>query len=409
MSVPPIRIIATFSSPSAPLKRPPLTLAVSLGHIGYPASGTITSGTSTQYKFPMVVTNNGNVPIPSTPVPLQLQLHNFSSGQYFQLANINTTFFKGLAPGATRTLTLSAAIPIGVSAGQFDAQVSVDLSNVINEGNTNNNTGTTSQLITIVQGVNGLNGNLVGLTPATPAIAANTAIKGTLKFALQNVGNLALPPGQKLTIQAVAIDTNTMAQTVIGPAGKVSVSGWAVNHSASLNAIVKQLAGLPAGTYNLGILVTPTPDLAGVAVFTLTVDGNNRAHCPQRDLTAPRHHFGSTIRIDSSSAISDTPRSDRCSSVSAIVEASTSIGGRLRRLLSRSIIIRSLDKSPPVKLQHHARIIRHQCFFIDDLRAPGFDDAAGAYLAKVPVNFGQLLGRRRMLDAQEQLLADIPA
>jgi len=250
-------------------------LAATLGHISYPASGTITSGAANKYKFPVIVKNNGNVAVPNTPIDVKLQIHNMTSGQYTVISNFTTTFFQNLAPGKSRTLNLPLSVPIAASAGTYDVFLYVDQTDALHEGVTDNNVGSTSQLVTIVQGTNGLSANLVGLSPAIPAIGANAPLNAKLQLALTNMGNLPLPTGQKMTLQPMAIDTNTLAQTSLGAATSASLSGWAGGRSGTLNAAVKLLTGLPAGTYNLAVLCTPTPAVGGVTSFMVTMDANN--------------------------------------------------------------------------------------------------------------------------------------
>ncbi len=265
-----------FSFTIGATQQPFNDLSMSLGHARFPSSGTITSGAATKYAFPIIVTNHGNVPVPSTPLDLQLYLHNFSSGQYSLLTppSFTTTAFKGLAPGSSRTLTLSLPIPISVTSGIFDMLAKVDNADVLHETNTDNNADIPAQQIHIIQGVNSFTGHLVSQTPNFLSIAANTAINGSLKFTLTSSGNLALPAGQQLTLQVVAIDTHTQSQMPLGPVSKVSVAGWSPGRSGNFAATEKLSFGLAAGTYHLGVIVSPTPALPGVANFVLSTDGN---------------------------------------------------------------------------------------------------------------------------------------
>ncbi len=129
-------------------------LAVSTGNVNFPASGSVTAGAATKFKFPIVVTNQGNVTVPGNAAQLDVQIfaHNRNTDELTQLTDpaLTSTIFRGLGVNKSRTLTLSLAIPQGLAASDYDFVVRVDNTNVLNEISTLNNSATGSQHITVV-------------------------------------------------------------------------------------------------------------------------------------------------------------------------------------------------------------------------------------------------------------------
>ncbi len=80
---------------------------------------------------------------------------------------------------------------------------------------------------------------------------------------VQNLGNVALPSGQQVTIQIIARDTTNTANPdiVLATLANQSVSVLAANGSKTFTVSVSRSAGLPADTYQVLATITPVQAL----------------------------------------------------------------------------------------------------------------------------------------------------
>ena len=249
---------------------PYVDLSIESGTVNFGKAHSIISGSLATYKFPIVVTNQGNiaVPVATPPMDLKVLLVNTSDFSMLPIESETTTALRLLKPGQSRTLTLSVPVPIGIPSGNYYVGAAVNLSGVLSETATSNNVFFGSQIVSVTQGEYAFSGTISGTTfPAT--IAANDPLNGSLAFGLLNTGNLTLPAGTKFTVQLIAISTQDASQTTIGPASTLTLGGLFSIHPKAIFLKGSLLASLPAGDYDLGVKLTPLIVLDGLGPVLL--------------------------------------------------------------------------------------------------------------------------------------------
>ena len=256
-------------------------LTSGIGTVSAFTSGTLTSGATTSYSIPVLVVNQGNLPISGTTssIDVGIYLHNTvatdnSSDVLVSAANYTTTALRNVGSGQSATISVPMTIPLTVGSGDYKLVVKMNTQGHLSENTATNNTSTSAQTIHVVQGVYGLHGQLTGST-FRKSLAATTSLSGVLKVTFSNTGNLALPANQTLVIQVVAINTTTNAHTNVGAPSTITL-GALKSHgtSSAFSSTVTLTAGLPAGGYKLGFDVTPAPTLSGVTGFTVSAKAN---------------------------------------------------------------------------------------------------------------------------------------
>jgi uncharacterized repeat protein (TIGR03803 family) len=121
-----------------------------------------------------------------------------------------------------------------------------------------------------------------GTTWTLPStIVANKPLSGVTSVVVENLGNVALPAGQLVTIQMVARDTTNPSKPDITLAElrNQSISALAANGSATFLLNVSLAGGLPADSYQILANLLPTPALVESTPnqqVSLTADGQTK-------------------------------------------------------------------------------------------------------------------------------------
>jgi FKBP-type peptidyl-prolyl cis-trans isomerase len=236
-------------------------LAAAIGSTSFAANAPIISGAATQYKIPITITNTGNLPIASNAAPVSIKIfaHNVTSGTDTLILSTTTTALRNLGKGKSLKLTLSSALPISLTSGQFEFLVKVDDNGAIAESTLSNNNPLSSQTFSVTQGVHNIAGNLSTSTFAT-TIAHGTNISGKMTLTVRNDGNLTLPANQKISLQLVAIASDD-TEIPIGAISSASLANYAPGKTTTISLSKSLANGLTAGTYLLAVRLAPTPSL----------------------------------------------------------------------------------------------------------------------------------------------------
>jgi hypothetical protein len=235
---------------------PVYDLVPTLGATNFPAA--VTSGDRTTFSFPVIVTNNGNITSAGSS-DITLFAQNTSTQQQVPITTFTGQNLGGLAPGASRTITLSTTLPFGFTAGTYQLGAALNSSHVITESTYTNNSVTVTQPIAITRGMPDITGSLVSTT-LKPAVIYFSALSGNLVVSVKNDGNVLLPANQTIKIEAVAHGTNTGLERVLG-SSNVSVASLASASSLAFTIPINYSAGLPADTFLLEARITTTPTL----------------------------------------------------------------------------------------------------------------------------------------------------
>jgi hypothetical protein len=240
----------------------------------------IVSGSAHKFILPAMVTNRGNIAVPSSAASLgyELFLHD-TSGESSDIKlpitpSLNPAI-RGTKAGHAKMVNLPFTVPISVATGSYKLLVKINPTGAIAESDTSNNSFTGSQVLHVTQGFYNLNGTIA--TSTVPASIANaTAIGGQLGVTVASTGNLPLAAGQKVLVQILAHNTVDNSDTTLG-ASTFALSNWIPGRNGSLFVPLKLDGGLPAGNYLLEAHLTPTPVVAESSaddnLITLTVAG----------------------------------------------------------------------------------------------------------------------------------------
>jgi hypothetical protein len=228
----------------------------------------ITSGDGQLIRVPVIIQNLGNVTTTAgtSDVVITITKTTDTTNTSDTIATVTGVNYGGLAPGAKRTLTLTASVPIGFDATYYKLGVTLNPLATIPESNPTNNTATSSQNLHVTtKGLPDLTGKLTSDT-LLPYIITGATASGTVTLTMTNQGNVKLPLNQKVDIQIIAHDNNTAngttADTVIG-----SISGY--NASSMVAGAVKTIpvrvtipGSLPADDYILEARIIPQDSMS---------------------------------------------------------------------------------------------------------------------------------------------------
>jgi len=105
----------------------------------------------------------------------------------------------------------------------------------------------------------------LGTTWTLPATGvAGEPLSGRVSVVVSNLGNVALPSGQQVTIQFIARNLTNPANpdVLLATLANQSVSALAANGALTFSTTVNLLAGLPASTYQILANIVPVQPLA---------------------------------------------------------------------------------------------------------------------------------------------------
>jgi hypothetical protein len=223
---------------------------------------TVTAGDRTTLTVPITVKNYGNVASSGT-TDVGVYAYSPTSGTETLIATLANVNLGGIAPrGGTKSVTLNVTLPVGFSPGNYQIRVHLNDSHNITEASFTNNTATTTQTITTTSGLVDLTGTLT-TTTVPVSIIAGQALNYKLGLQIANLGNVLTPANQSLTVDIYAYNVNSSQSTKISTS-TLSVASLASNGTHAYTIPIKYTSGLPAGTYELQVQLSPTPAVAEV-------------------------------------------------------------------------------------------------------------------------------------------------
>ena len=131
----------------------------------------------------------------------------------------------------------------------------------VNDGTANSNAASRNITVNYVNLAGTLSSPSWNALPSS--VIAGTAISGSISVVVSNLGNVALPSGQQVTLQLIARDmTNTgNSDIVLAALANQSVSALAAKGTKTFAVSVSRPAGLPADTYQIVAAITPVQAL----------------------------------------------------------------------------------------------------------------------------------------------------
>jgi hypothetical protein len=224
------------------------------------------------------VQNVGTLPLPYTQrVTVTLIAQNTATNVETTLGS-TTASVSGLNPTYGVTVNVHG-VTTGLATGNYTILATLTPVQAMNEISTaNNNVTTPAKAITVAPAYVDLTG-VFGTSYTLPASAVSGAtIKGTVAVNVQNLGNVALPSGQTVTVTLIAKNTDTSDETTLGSA-TANVSALAASGSR-LTSIAVNSAGLATGTYTILARLTPVQALNEIST------ANNDVTTPGHAITA---------------------------------------------------------------------------------------------------------------------------
>lgn len=132
-----------------------------------------------------------------------------NDAQDITVATLHSQSVSLLAANASKTFNASFTLPIGLDANDYTIVTKVDTNNSVTELDETNNTAGALTAIGDVRTIHVVRGfvNLSGVfgTSTVPAhLTTLQAISGKVSVSLQNIGRVAMPVGQVVTINVYA-------------------------------------------------------------------------------------------------------------------------------------------------------------------------------------------------------------
>ena len=268
-----IAVAAPFSDP---------TLAFDAATVMPP--GVVADGRALPLKFD--VQNLGNIKIPAGQTSsIAIVAHNLSTGTDTPLQTFAVAL-KGLAPGATKTFTLSPAVALSLSEGAFQLRATLSTT-APGDVLANNSASEATPLV-----VGPAFYNLAVQAPTAtfnPAILNGTATSGSVRVPVKNLGNSILPAGTLANISLVLrpVGATSSADDIpLGGRTNVSLAGLGlgatrtVGIGATIPATLPGRVAIAAGDYQ--IIATLT-----ISALTETTLADNTATGPTITIAAP--------------------------------------------------------------------------------------------------------------------------
>ena len=220
------------------------------------------SGDGTLVHVPVVVKNQGNVPLlPGQKIDIEIDAFDGTTTTPIKLLTGQTV--SSLKPSASKTFTAAVTLPPGLQTGTYNLKATVDSSNLVTESDETNNTVTSSSTIAVTYGFVDLAGVFGTAWTLPSAVVAGLPLKGTASVVVKNLGDVALPMGQKVNITLVAHDTTNVANadTTLATLSNQMVSGLAAGGTKQFTAPVNLAAGLSSDDYQILANITPVQAL----------------------------------------------------------------------------------------------------------------------------------------------------
>jgi hypothetical protein len=231
----------------------------------------VVAGKSLSGYASVVVSNLGSVALPSgQKVSIVLQAHDTTDAAKpdITLATLSNQSVSGLKPNQSMTFNVSVNRPGGLPAGNYRIQAILTPVPGLTESRTDNNLVTqtaagASRTILSAPAMADLSGTLGTYWTLPSSVVAGKPLSGYASVVVSNLGNVALPTGQKISIQLVARDTTdpSKPEITLATVGNLSVGGLGSNRSMTFNVSVKRPGGLPADNYQIQAILTPAPGL----------------------------------------------------------------------------------------------------------------------------------------------------
>jgi hypothetical protein len=220
----------------------------------------------------VVVSNLGSASLPAGQrVTIQLVAHDTTDPAKgnIVLATLSNQSVNGLGPGRSTTFYVNVNLHDGLSPDTYQVQAILTPSPALSQLRTDNDVVTQTaagayKTIVVAQAFVDVAG-VFGTYRTLPLSAgANSPLTGYVTVQVNNLGNLALPAGQKVDIVLKAYNTAHPADDGITllTLKNQSVSGLGAGAMTTFYFYVNRSAGLPAGNYQLEAIISPAGSLS---------------------------------------------------------------------------------------------------------------------------------------------------
>jgi hypothetical protein len=223
---------------------------------------TIISGDGTRIVLPVAVRNIGNMAVSlGASVDIQVFAHPVSGGSDQLLTTLANQPISLLAANASRTFMPVVTLPMGLAANDYQLVAQLTPHNVT-ESDTTNDSAITSRSLHVARGFVDLAGTFSSVLLGAH-ITSGQRIAGSVRVSVTNLGRVALPAVQSVTLTLKARPSGGDGSTDIQLAQTLSlpVSRLAAGASRLLTIAVNDLAGLSPGTYTLVATINPVQPL----------------------------------------------------------------------------------------------------------------------------------------------------
>jgi hypothetical protein len=238
---------------------------------GTPLSGTVS----------VVVTNQGNVGLPSgQQIYIPVVEHDTTHpGNPDILLNVPVKLsVSGLAPGASRSFNVTVSLPAGLPADSYRAAAVISPVQDLAESSDVNNAVTLTALgaaktLISADAFRDLAGNFGTIWTLPATLTAGAALAGNTTVVVKNLGNVALPTGQRVTITLYARDPANLDDPgiLLQTFPNLLVNSLRPGSSVTFGLRVSVPAGLPADSYQIVATITPTPALSELNTINNTI------------------------------------------------------------------------------------------------------------------------------------------
>ena len=261
----------------------------------------------------VTVRNIGGSPLPSGQlVNIQLVARDTTNttASDITLATLSDQSISALAVGGAKQFTLTVNRSTGLPSDDY--QVFADIvpknhrAEFAGEDNWVSQTAAGfMRSITSASPFTALNG-VFGTTWTLPsAVLESTPVRGTVSVAVRNLGNIAFPAGQKVSIELEAVGRTSFT---LGTLNNQSVSALAAGGSKQFSIPVNLPAGLPRDTYDIVGSVSPVQELAddmGDDIIAHTAAGVTKSIISAQPFVDLAVQFGNTMRLPATAISGD--------------------------------------------------------------------------------------------------------
>ena len=225
------------------------------------------SGTAIAGSASVVVSNLGNVPLPTGQnVNIQLVARDTTNAANpdIVLATLSNQSVSALAEGGSKTFSVSVNKGGGVPADSYEILANIIPVQALAESRTDNNTAAApAHQIVWVNPFLDLSGVLGTAWTLPTSMGAGKSLSGSVSVVVSNLGNMALPTGQTVNINFIAHDTTHSANPDITllTLNNQSVTALAAGATKTFTGTVSRATGLPADHYQIEATITPVQPL----------------------------------------------------------------------------------------------------------------------------------------------------